>query len=56
MVQKRKQIKKVRAAKKKAKVVKRLKAKARAVRKHLPARKCWESIVTKKHSSWRGSD
>ncbi|HVJ10622.1 MAG TPA: RNA polymerase sigma factor RpoD, partial [Burkholderiales bacterium] len=39
MVQKRKQIKKVRAAKKKAKVVKRLKAKARAVRKHLPARK-----------------
>src|SRR5688572_12772040 len=39
MVQKRKQIKKVRAAKKKAKVVKRLKAKLRAVRKHLPARK-----------------
>src|SRR5687767_1933759 len=39
MVQKRKKVKKVRAAKKKAKVVKRLKAKLRATRKALPARK-----------------
>jgi RNA polymerase primary sigma factor len=39
MVQKRKKLKKVRAAKKKAKVVKRLKAKLRATRKALPARK-----------------
>ena len=39
MVQKRKKVKKVRAAKKKAKVVKRLKAKLRAARKPLAARK-----------------
>ncbi|HEU4353041.1 MAG TPA: RNA polymerase sigma factor RpoD [Burkholderiales bacterium] len=39
MVQKRKKLKKVRAAKKKAKVVKRLKAKIRAARKPIPAKK-----------------
>src|SRR5687768_18437896 len=39
MVQKRKKVKKVRAAKKKAKVVKRLKAKLRATRKPLPVKK-----------------
>jgi len=39
MVQKRKKLKKVRAAKKKAKIVKRLKAKLRSVRKPVPAKK-----------------
>jgi RNA polymerase primary sigma factor len=39
MVQKRRKVKKVRAAKKKARVVKRLKAKLRAVRQPLPAKK-----------------